>query len=109
MILPLRDRILVKRIATKDTTESGLIIPENAKEKANVGIVVAVGPGRRVLDLELTTAVEVHYGRDKTRVCTNETVLFGKYSGHEFEHEGETLLFLREDEILAVLEEGEQE
>lgn len=101
-IQPLGNKVLVRRVSTVDMVGS-LYIPENAKEKANVGIVVAVGLGKRMVDLELTSATEDHFYRDTPLVKAGEKVLFGKYSGHDFEHEDETLLFLREDEILAIL------
>lgn len=91
-IQPLGNKVLVRRVSTVDMVGS-LYIPENAKEKANVGIVVAVGPGK-IFDAPWRH-VPIPEAGDK--------VLFGKFSGSEFEHEGETLLFLREDEILAIL------
>ncbi len=91
-ITPTRDRVLVKRVDTRDVTAGGIIIPENAKEKANVGMVVAVGPG-----------VKLDGARQPMLVKSGDKILFGKYAGTEFDHKGDTLLFLREDEILAIL------
>ena len=83
---PLADRVLVKRIQSDEKTESGLIIPDAAKEKAQTGTVMAVGPGRKSEPL----AVKV-----------GDTVYFGKYSGTEASKE---YLIMTEDEILGVVE-----
>ena len=97
-IQPTGNRVLVERLKTTDITAGGLYIPENAKEKANVALVLAVGPGRLV-----SSDVAAGYERQYPAVEKGQRVLFGKYSGVDFEHEGKTLLFLREDEIFAIL------
>ena len=97
-IQPTGNRVLVERLKTTDITAGGLYIPENAKEKSNVAKVIAVGPGRRV-----SSSVAVGHKRQYPIVKVGEKVLFGKYSGVDFEHEGKTLLFLREEEIHAIL------
>lgn len=94
-ILPIQDRVLVKRDESEERTDSGLYIPDTAKEKPSKGIVIAVGAGKRDDDGK----------RIEPDVKTGDKVLFGKYSGTEIELHGEKHIVLREEEILAVLEE----
>ena len=91
-IRPLYDRILIERIEAKDTTESGIIIPDAAKEKAQTGNVVAVGGGRVTPDGK-TIPMQVKVG---------DVVFFGKYSGTDA---GNDYLVIREEEILGVVQE----
>ncbi len=92
MIKPLNDRVLVQRLESETQTASGLYIPETAKEKPLEGIVRAIGDGK------------VEDGKKiKLAVGKGDKVLFGKYSGTELTYKGEELLILREDEILAVI------
>jgi chaperonin GroES len=93
-IKPLGDRILVKRIKEEERTKGGIIIPDTAKEKPQEGKVVAVGKGKYSEEGKLIP-IEVKAG---------DRILFGKYSGSEFKHEGEDLLILREDDILGIIE-----
>ena len=93
-IKPLGDRILVKRIKEEERTKGRIIIPDTAKEKPQEGKVVAVGKGKYSDDGKLIP-IEVKAG---------DKILFGKYSGSEFKHEGEDLLILREDDILGIIE-----
>jgi len=93
-IKPLGDRILVKRIKEEERTKGGIIIPDTAKEKPQEGKVVAVGKGKYGDNGKLIP-IEVKAG---------DKILFGKYSGSEFKHEGEDLLILREDDILGIIE-----
>ena len=93
-IKPLGDRILVKRIKEEERTKGGIIIPDTAKEKPQEGKIVAVGKGKRDENGKLIP-IEVKEG---------DKILFGKYSGSEFKHEGEDLLILREDDILGIIE-----
>ncbi len=81
-IKPLGDRILVKRIKEEERTKGGIIIPDTAKEKPQEGKIVAVGKGKYGDDGKLIP-IEVKAG---------DKILFGKYSGSEFKHEGEDLL-----------------
>ena len=90
---PLYDRIVVKRLAEEETTRSGIIIPDSAKEKPQEGEVMAVGHGKRLEDGKLA-AVDVKVG---------DRVLFGKYSGNETRLEGTEYIIIREDDVLAVL------
>ena len=93
-IKPLGDRILVRRIKEEERTKGGIIIPDTAKEKPQEGKVVAVGKGKYADNGKLIP-IEVKAG---------DKILFGKYSGSEFKHEGEDLLILREDDILGIIE-----
>lgn len=90
-IRPLGDRVLVKRVDSEETTASGLIIPESAKEKAQTGAILAVGPGRKDKDGR-TMPIDVKVG---------DIVYFGKYAGTEA---GDNHLIIKEDEILGVIE-----
>ncbi|MDH5670765.1 MAG: co-chaperone GroES [Myxococcales bacterium] len=92
-IRPLQDRVLVKRIAEENKTAGGIIIPDTAKEKPAEGEIVAVGSGR-VSKEGKVTPLDVKEG---------DRVLFGKYSGSEVKLDGEELLIMREDDILAVV------
>lgn len=107
-IRPLGNRVLVERLKTTDITAGGIYIPENAKEKANVAKVLSVGKGKlthnqggNLLKRVFDTTKQAY--REEVLVRAGDRVLFGKYSGVDFEHEGKTLLFLREDEIFAIL------
>jgi chaperonin GroES len=90
-ITPLSDRVLVKRLPEEETVKNGLYIPDTAKEKPQEGTVVSAGPGRYSPEGKL-----IPIG-----VTAGDRILFGKYSGTEIKVDGEELLILREDEILA--------
>ena len=92
-VRPLHDRLLVRRIEEKETAKGGIIIPDTAKEKPQEGKVLAVGNGK-ILENGTKVALDVKVGAK---------ILFGKYSGTEIKIEGEEVLILREDEVLAVL------
>ena len=90
-VIPLHDRVLVKRLEAEDTTKGGIIIPDTAKEKPQEAEVIAVGKGRvgedgKVLPLD---------------VKKGDKVLIGKFSGTEVTIEGDEHVILREEEILA--------
>jgi len=89
----LHDRVLVRRIEEKETGKGGIIIPDTAKEKPQEGQVLAAGNGK-VLENGTKVALDVKVG---------DKILFGKYSGTEIRIDGEDVLILREDEVLAVL------
>ena len=91
-LTPLHDRVIVKRIEEKETVKGGIIIPDSAKEKPQEGEVIAVGAGKREKGEWIPLDVNV-----------GDRVLFGKYSGSEIKIDGEELLILREEEILAKL------
>lgn len=88
-IKPLADRVLIKPTPAEETTLSGIIIPDSAKEKPLRGEVLAAGEGTK----------------DETMVVKKgDQVLYGKYAGTEIEFEGEKYLIMRQSDILAVLE-----
>lgn len=87
-IQPLADRVLVEPVAAETTTASGIIIPDNAKEKPQKGTVVAVGNGK--VDEPLTVKV-------------GDTVLYGKYGGTDLKLDGKDYLMMREADILAII------
>ena len=91
---PLNDRIVVKRTEEEEVTKGGIIIPDTAKEKPIQGKVLAVGTGK-VMDDGSKLPLDVKKG---------DTVLFSKYAGAEVKIEGEDLLIMREDDVLAVVE-----
>ena len=91
-VSPLADRVVVRSLESNEQTRGGLFIPDTAKEKPQEGEILAVGPGR--FDEGRRVPMEVKIG---------DKVLFGKYSGTEVLIEGETLLILREGDVLAVL------
>ena len=93
-VRPLHDRLLVRRLEEKETARGGIIIPDTAREKPMEGKVLAVGNGR-VLDTGKKLALDVKVG---------DTILFGKYSGTEIKIDGEEVLMVREDEVLAIVE-----
>ncbi len=90
---PLDDRIVVKRLDAEEKTAGGIILPDNAKEKPQRGEVIAVGPGK-LLDSGKRVSPDVKAG---------DKVLFGKYSGTEVKVDGQELLIMRENDILAKL------
>lgn len=87
-IKPLADRVLILPAPAEEKTIGGIIIPDTAKEKPLQGKVVAVGHGTKDEEMVLKDG---------------DTVLYGKYSGTEIEHEGEKYLIMRQSDILAVL------
>jgi chaperonin GroES len=93
-VRPLHDRIIVQRLEEEEQKVGGIIIPDTAKEKPQQGKVIAVGKGKAKDDGKLVP-LDVKEG---------DKILFGKYSGQEIKLDGEELLIMREDEVLAVLE-----
>jgi chaperonin GroES len=93
-IRPLGDRILVLREEEESKTPGGIIIPDSAKEKPHYGKIVAVGPGKISEDGK-RTAMDVK---------VDDRILFSKYAGTEIKIDGVEHLFMREDDILGVLE-----
>lgn len=91
-IKPLEDRILVQSLEAEQTTASGLVIPDTAKEKPQEGTVVAVGPGR--FDDGVRVPMDIKVG---------DVVLYSKYGGTEIKHGGEEYLVLSARDILAVI------
>lgn len=92
MIKPLGDRVVIEASAREEKTASGIVLPDNVKEKPQEGIVLAVGSG--TLDDGERIALEVSVG---------DRVIFSKYAGTEVKYEGKEVLILRESDILAIL------
>jgi chaperonin GroES len=90
---PLHERVLVRRIEGEEKSAGGIIIPDTAKEKPMEGKIVAVGPGGRNEQGQVTP-LDVKAG---------DTVLFGKWSGTEIKLDGEELLIMNESDIMGVL------
>ena len=86
---PLADRVVIKMAAAEETTKSGLILTASAKEKPEVAEVLAVGPGMADIKME---------------VSVGDKVIVGKYAGTNVKVDGEELIIVRHDEILAVVE-----
>ncbi|AZV92842.1 MULTISPECIES: co-chaperone GroES [Kerstersia] len=91
---PLHDRVIIKRLDNERKTASGIVIPESAAEKPDQGEVLAVGPGKKTEDGKVLP-VDLKVG---------DKVLFGKYAGQAVKVDGEELLVIREDEVLAVIQ-----
>ena len=87
-IKPLADRVLIEPLQAETKTASGIIIPDNAKEKPQKGTVVAVGPGTK---------------DEKVTVKVGDTVLYGKYAGTELKFDGTDYLMMRESDIMAIV------
>jgi chaperonin GroES len=96
-VRPLHDRIIVQRIEETEQKIGGIIIPDTAKEKPQQGKVIAAGAGK-VKDDGKRVALDVKAG---------DLILFGKYSGQEIKLDGEEYLIMREDEVLAVIDNGD--
>ncbi|NNM85037.1 MAG: co-chaperone GroES [Phycisphaerales bacterium] len=93
-VRPLGDKILLKRTEADAVTKSGIVLPETAKEKPKRGKVLAVGDGK-LLDSGERASFQVKKG---------DEIIFASYAGTEIKVDGEELLILSEDEVLAVLE-----
>ena len=93
-IRPLHDRVIIRRMEEERTSPGGIVIPDSATEKPIKGEVIAVGNGK-VLENGEIRALDLKAG---------DKVLFGKYSGTEVKVEGDELLVMKEDEVMAVIE-----
>ncbi len=94
-IKPLEDRIVVQPLAAEQTTASGLVIPDTAKEKPQEGKVLAVGPGRFDEDGEKRIPLDIKVG---------DTVVYSKYGGTEITVDGQDVLILNARDVLAIVE-----
>ncbi|MBU6214196.1 MAG: co-chaperone GroES [Actinomycetales bacterium] len=94
-IKPLEDRILVKALEAEQTTASGLVIPDTAKEKPQEGEVLAVGPGRFDEDGEKRIPLDVKIG---------DVVIYSKYGGTEIKYNGQEYLLLSARDVLAIVQ-----
>ena len=93
-IRPLHDRVIVKRLESERTSPGGIVIPDSAAEKPVEGKVVAVGKGK-ILEDGQVRPLDVKIG---------DKILFGKYSGTEVKVDGDDLLVMREEDVMAVIE-----
>ena len=93
-IRPLHDRVIVKRLEEERTSPGGIVIPDSAAEKPVQGKIVAVGKGK-ILEDGKVRELDVKVG---------DKILFGKYSGTEVKVDGEDLLVMREEDVMAVIE-----
>lgn len=93
MLKPLGDRVIIEPIAKEETTASGIVLPETAKEKPQEGRVIAVGSGR--IEDGQRIPLEVQEG---------SKVIYSKYAGTEVKYDGKELLIMRENDILAIIE-----
>jgi chaperonin GroES len=91
---PLDDRIVIKQSEAEEKTAGGIILPDTAKEKPQIGKVVAIGPGK-LLD---------NGKRAKMSVKKNDEVIYGKYMGSDVEIDGEKYVILRESDVLGIVE-----
>ena len=92
-IVPIGDRVVLKRVAAEETTKGGIILPDTAKEKPREGVILALGTGRLMKDGK----------RAPFSVKVNDRVLFSSYAGTEVKVEGDEFVILSEDEILGVI------
>ena len=93
-IRPLHDRVIVKRLESETRTAGGIVIPDSAAEKPVQGKIVAVGKGK-ILEDGSVRALDVKIG---------DKILFGKYGGTEVKVDGEDLLVMREEDVMAIIE-----
>ena len=93
-IRPLHDRVIIKRLEAETTSAGGIVIPDSATEKPIKGEVIAVGNGK-ILESGEKRALDIKAG---------DKVLFGKYSGTEVKVDGQELLVMREEDVMAVIE-----
>ena len=92
-VKPLGDRVVIKNVEAEETTKSGLILTSAAKEKPQMAVVIAVGPGGNVDGKEITMHVKA-----------GEKVIYSKYAGTEVKVDGEELIIVRQSDILAIVE-----
>jgi len=91
---PLHDRVIVKRLDEERTSPGGIVIPDTAAEKPMQGKIIAVGKGK-ILEDGKVRPLDVKVG---------DKILFGKYSGNEVKVDGEELVVMREEDVMAVIE-----
>jgi chaperonin GroES len=91
---PLDDRVVIKQSEAEEKTTGGIILPDTAKEKPQIGKIVAVGPGKLLDDGK----------RTKMSVKKNDEVIYAKYIGSEVEIDGEKFVVLHESDVLGIIE-----
>ena len=92
-IKPLHDRVVVERVVAEEKTASGIVLPGNAAEKPDMGVVIAVGEGK-VLESGTKIAMNVKVG---------DKIIFGKYSGQTVKMDSKEYLIMREDDIFGIV------
>ena len=97
-VRPLHDRVIIQRLDEGEQKVGGIIIPDTAKEKPQQGKVIAVGNGKSNDEGK----------RIPLDVTAGDTILFGKYSGQEIKLDGEDYIIMREDEVLAVIDDAKK-
>ena len=93
MLKPLSDRVVIKMLESEETTKSGIILSGNAKEKPQIAEVIEVGPGK-----------EIEGKLSKMLVKKGDKVVVNKYAGTEIKSEGQDLIIVKQDDILAIAE-----
>ncbi len=93
-IVPLGDKVVIKQMEAEEKTKSGIVLPTQSKEKPQEAEVIAVGPGGMVDGKEV-----------KMQVKVGDKIIYSKYSGTEIKIDGETLIIVRQNEILAIVED----
>ena len=93
-IIPLGDKVVIKQMEAEEKTKSGIVLPTQSKEKPQEAEVIAVGPGGMVDGKEV-----------KMQVKVGDKIIYSKYSGTEIKIYGETLIIVRQNEILAIVED----
>jgi len=93
MLKPLLDRVVVKMIESEDTTKSGIILSNNSKEKPQIAEVLEVGPGGEIDGNEI-----------KMYIKKGDKVILNKYSGTEIKYQGDDLIIVKQNDILAIVE-----
>ena len=89
---PLFDKIVLKQVEAEEKTASGIVLPSAAKEKPQIGEIIAAGPGGIIDGKEV-----------KMQVKTGDTVLYSKYAGSEFKIDDETVTIIRQSDVLAIV------
>jgi chaperonin GroES len=92
-VKPLGDRVVIRNVETEETTKSGIVLPGSAKEKPQMAVVLAVGPGGVVDGKEVTMHVK-----------EGQKVIYSKYAGTEVKLDGDEMIIVRQNDILAVVE-----
>jgi chaperonin GroES len=92
-VVPLNDKILLKRVEAEDKTTGGILLPDSAKEKPRQGTILSLGEGKRL----------ENGSRAPFQVKVNDRVLFSSYAGNEITVDGEEYLIMTEDDVLAVV------
>lgn len=93
-LVPLGDKVVIKQMEAEEKTKSGIVLPTQSKEKPQEAEVIAVGPGGMVDGKEI-----------KMQVKAGDKVIYSKYSGTEIKIDGETLIIVRQGDILAIVED----